>query len=34
MSLPPEVSFRYNYQPEENSPEAKLYEYLKPRDWV
>jgi coproporphyrinogen III oxidase len=34
MSLPPEVSFRYNYQPEENSPEAKLNEYLTPRDWV
>ena len=34
MSMPPEVSFRYNYQPEANSPEAKLNEYLKPRDWV
>jgi coproporphyrinogen III oxidase len=34
MSLPPEVSFRYNYQPEVNSPEAKLNDYLKPRDWV
>jgi len=34
MSLPPEVSFRYNYQPEIGSQEAKLYEYLTPRDWV
>lgn len=34
MSMPPEVSFRYNYQPEENSEEAKLYDYLVPRDWV
>lgn len=34
MSLPPEVSFRYNYQPEAGSQEAKLYEYLTPRDWV
>ena len=33
MSMPPEVSFRYNYQPEANSPEAKLYDYLTPRDW-
>jgi len=34
MSLPPEVSFRYNYQPEEGSQEAKLYQYLTPRDWL
>ncbi len=34
MSLPPEVSFRYNYQPEAGSNEARLYEYLVPRDWV
>ncbi len=34
MSMPPEVSFRYNYQPEKDSQEAKLYDYLKPREWV
>lgn len=34
MSLPPEVSFRYNYQPEEGSQEARLYQYLTPRDWL
>ncbi len=34
MSMPPEVSFRYNYQPEEGSQEAKLYKYLKPKEWV
>jgi coproporphyrinogen III oxidase len=34
MSLPPAVSWRYNYQPESGSAEAELYEYLKPRDWL
>jgi coproporphyrinogen III oxidase len=35
MSMPPEVRFRYNWQPEEGSPEAKLYEVLvTPKDWV
>ena len=35
MSLPPEVSWRYDWQPEPDSPEARLYErYLKPRDWA
>ena len=34
MSLPPLVSWRYNYQPEPGSEEAKLYRYLKPRDWL
>ena len=35
MSLPPEVSWRYSWQPEANSPEAELYDYyLKPRDWL
>lgn len=35
MSLPPEVKYKYNWSPEANSAEAKLYEdYLKPRDWV
>jgi coproporphyrinogen III oxidase len=35
MSLPPLVSWRYDWRPEPGSPEAELYEvYLKPRDWL
>jgi coproporphyrinogen III oxidase len=35
MSLPPVVNWRYDYQPEPGSPEARLYsDFLKPRDWV
>ena len=34
MSLPPIVKWRYDWQPEPGSPEARLYELLPPRDWV
>lgn len=35
MSLPPEVSWRYGWQPEPGSPEAALYErFLVARDWL
>ncbi|MEZ5437701.1 MAG: oxygen-dependent coproporphyrinogen oxidase [Lysobacteraceae bacterium] len=34
MSLPPRVRFEYGYTPEPGSPEARLADYLKPRDWV
>lgn len=35
MSLPPEVRWGYNWQPEAGSAEAGLTEqYLKPREWV
>jgi len=35
MSLPPLVRWEYDWQPEADSPEAKLYDdYLKPRDWL
>jgi coproporphyrinogen III oxidase len=34
MSLPPRVRFEYAYQPEEGSAEARLAEYLKPREWI
>jgi coproporphyrinogen III oxidase len=34
LSMPPEVTWRYNWHPQDGSPEAKLHEYLKPRDWV
>ena len=35
MSLPPLVKWRYNWQPEPGTPEAKLYDvFLKPADWA
>jgi coproporphyrinogen III oxidase len=34
MSLPPLVSWRYNWAPEPGSEEAFLYECLAPRDWL
>ncbi|HET8765587.1 MAG TPA: oxygen-dependent coproporphyrinogen oxidase [Rhodanobacter sp.] len=34
MSLPPRVRFEYAYAPEAGSPEARLAEYLQPREWV
>ncbi len=35
MSLPPEVSWRYDWHPEPGTPEAELYDkFLKPRDWL
>ena len=35
MSMPPNVSWRYNWSPEAGSPEAKLYsDFLIGKDWV
>lgn len=35
MSMPPEVRWEYDYQPEPGSDEARLSDYyLKPRDWL
>ena len=35
MSLPPLVTFKYDWHPEPGSAEAKLYDvFLKPRDWA
>jgi len=35
LSMPPEVTWRYDWTPAPGSPEAKLYtDFLKPRDWV
>ncbi|WXT99838.1 MAG: Oxygen-dependent coproporphyrinogen-III oxidase [Catillopecten margaritatus gill symbiont] len=35
MSLPPLVRWEYQYEPEADSPEQKLYDYyLKPKEWV
>lgn len=33
MSLPPRVRFEYAWSPEPGSPEARLADYLVPRDW-
>jgi len=35
MSMPPVVNWRYNWQPEPGTPEARLYsDFLVPREWV
>ncbi len=35
MSLPPQVQWRYNWQPEPGTPEAELYRvFLVPQDWL
>ena len=34
MSLPPLARWEYEYAPEPGSPEARLHDYLKPRDWL
>ena len=35
MSLPPVVKWRYDWQPEAGTPEARLYsDFLRPRDWA
>jgi coproporphyrinogen III oxidase len=34
MSLPPLVRWEYGYAPEPDSAEARLQDYLRPRDWL
>ncbi|MFL6573403.1 MAG: oxygen-dependent coproporphyrinogen oxidase, partial [Burkholderiales bacterium] len=35
MSMPPVVTWRYNWSPEEGTPEARLYsDFLRSRDWA
>src|SRR5690606_12466188 len=34
MSLPPLVRWEYGYTPEAGSAEARLADYLRPRDWL
>jgi coproporphyrinogen III oxidase len=34
MSLPPRVSWRYDWRPQAGSDEARLAEFLKARDWL
>ncbi|MNS24373.1 Coproporphyrinogen-III oxidase, aerobic [compost metagenome] len=34
MSLPPRVRWEYGFTPEDGSAEARLADYLVPRDWL
>jgi len=34
MSMPPLARWEYNFQADKNSNEAKLGQYLVPRDWL
>jgi coproporphyrinogen III oxidase len=34
LSMPPAAAWRYNWQPDPGTPEARLTEFLKPRQWV
>jgi coproporphyrinogen III oxidase len=35
MSMPPKVEWKYDWQPQPGSPEARLYtDFLRPRDWA
>ena len=34
MSLPPRLRYEYGYSPEPGSAEARLVDYLRPRDWL
>ncbi|MDX1626186.1 MAG: oxygen-dependent coproporphyrinogen oxidase [Wenzhouxiangellaceae bacterium] len=34
MSMPPGADWRYDHSPEPGTPEARLADYLKPRDWT
>lgn len=34
LSMPPSAQWRYNWSPKEGTPEAKLADFLKPREWI
>lgn len=34
MSMPPRAEWRYDYRPAAGTPEAKLSDYLRPRNWL
>jgi coproporphyrinogen III oxidase len=34
MSLPPLARWEYDWRPQPDSPEARLYDFLRPRDWL
>ena len=33
-SMPPVANWRYDWRPEPGSPESRLYDFLKPREWA
>lgn len=34
MSMPPLARWEYNYQPDAESAQGKLYSYLVPQNWI
>lgn len=34
LSMPPTAAWRYNWNPEPGTPEAALYDYLQPQEWI
>jgi len=34
LSMPPLAAWRYDWKPEADTPEAALFDYLKPREWL
>lgn len=34
LSMPPMATWKYDWQPQPGTPEAALYDYLTPREWV
>lgn len=34
LSMPPNAAWRYDWTPETGTDEAKLYDYLRPREWL
>src|SRR5690606_6434326 len=34
LSMPPVAAWKYDWSPEPGTPEAALYDYLRPREWV
>jgi coproporphyrinogen III oxidase len=35
MSMPPIVKWRYDWKPQDGTPEARLYsDFLRPREWA
>lgn len=34
LSMPPMAAWRYNWSPKPETPESRLHDFLKPRDWL
>ena len=34
LSMPPTANWKYDWQPEPGTPEARLAEFLRPREWI